>query len=131
MTLGTRLRALRIERKLKQEYVAKAVGKTFQAYSQYELDKRRPDIDVIAETARFYGVSTDFLLGLTDDRTPYYTREQRLRRVDLSSLSKDEAMLVLQMIRLFKNSREASGQPADFLNPDPPPKEKDPGPEAG
>lgn len=42
-----------------------------ETYSQYENGQRQIPIDVLVKLARYYGVSTDYLLGLTDDKKPY------------------------------------------------------------
>ena len=40
-------------------------------YSQYENGKRQLPIEILISLARFYNVSTDFILGLTDNEDPY------------------------------------------------------------
>lgn len=66
MSLGGRLRQLR--GKTSQEATAKAVGLTRSAYSLYELDMREPDYATLVKLAEYHGVTTDYLLGKTDDR---------------------------------------------------------------
>lgn len=36
----------------------------------YDLDKNDPSIRFAAYLAQYYGVSVDYLIGLTDNRTP-------------------------------------------------------------
>ena len=40
-------------------------------YSHYEIGKRDIPTRVLVQLAAFYGTSTDYLLGLTDEPTPY------------------------------------------------------------
>ena len=40
------------------------------AYTRYETGINNPPKDKIIKLAKFFGVSTDYLLGLTDIRTP-------------------------------------------------------------
>ena len=40
-------------------------------YSSYELGKLGIPAEVLLQLADFYGVSVDYLLGRTDDKTPY------------------------------------------------------------
>lgn len=63
MKLGTRLRALRESNNLTQVQLAKKLDITSQSLSQYELNKRTPDIEMINKLADFFNVSTDYLLG--------------------------------------------------------------------
>jgi transcriptional regulator with XRE-family HTH domain len=70
LSLGERLRRIRLKRKLTQAEAAKQVGVSRSALNMYERDERDPDSTTISALARFYGVSTDWLLGQTDDPTP-------------------------------------------------------------
>ena len=40
-------------------------------YSHYEIGKRDIPTRVLVQLASFYGTSTDYLLGLTDEPAPY------------------------------------------------------------
>lgn len=57
-----RLKELRLQNKLTQQQVAKAIGKTYQAYSYYENGKRDPDTETLKLLAELFNVSTDYLL---------------------------------------------------------------------
>lgn len=65
-----RLRQLREKNGYTLEDVAQALGLRNQYVSNYELGKRNPDFETLVKFARFYHVSTDYLLGNTDDPTP-------------------------------------------------------------
>ena len=58
-----RIRALREDRDLKQSAVAALLHISQATYSRYE--------SVLIALAAFYGVSTDYLLGLTARPEPY------------------------------------------------------------
>ena len=60
-----RLRDLREDRDLKQKDLARFLNCSQQVYSNYELGQRDLPTDVLIRLADFYGVSTDYLLGLT------------------------------------------------------------------
>ncbi len=66
--LAERLRLLRKEKKLSQAEFAKIVGLSTNGYQRYELDERDPTALLIVEIAKYYKVSSDYLLGLSDDR---------------------------------------------------------------
>ncbi|MCL2370509.1 MAG: helix-turn-helix domain-containing protein [Firmicutes bacterium] len=42
------------------------------AISQWKADGTNPRAENLAIIAKFFNVSSDYLLGLTDDQTPYY-----------------------------------------------------------
>lgn len=62
-----RVRELREDHDLKQHHVAKILCCSQQVYSNYELGQRDIPTAVLIQLADYYGVSTDYLLGLTDN----------------------------------------------------------------
>ena len=69
LTLGERLKDLRVERNLKLEALAEQTGLSKSALSKYESDDVT-DLSIYAVTtlAEFYGVTTDYLLGVTENK---------------------------------------------------------------
>ena len=64
---ATRLRELmETPPKTSQETLAAAIGVTRQAVSNYKTGQSSPDWETVAKIARFFKVSSDFLLGLSD-----------------------------------------------------------------
>ena len=77
-TLNTMLRDLREDHDIKQETIAKYLGISQQTYSNYENGHREIPIAVVTELAKYYKVSTDYLLrsdtsylGNVDMNAPY------------------------------------------------------------
>ena len=66
-----RLKDLREDSDLTQKIIADFLHIKQNTYSQYENGQRQIPIDMLIELARFYGVSTDYILELTDERKPY------------------------------------------------------------
>ncbi len=66
-----RIRDMREDSDLLQKDLAEYLQCTQVSYSHYELGKRDIPTDVLIKLARFYGTSTDYLLGLTGVREPY------------------------------------------------------------
>lgn len=62
MTL--RLRELREDNDLTQQQIADILQCTQAAYSKYENGQRNISVDILIKLANFYGVTTDYLLGL-------------------------------------------------------------------
>lgn len=62
-----RIRDLREDRDLKQKHLAEMLNCSQQVYSNYELGQRDIPTDVLIRLSRFYQVSTDYILGLTNN----------------------------------------------------------------
>ncbi len=62
---------MRIDRGLTQAQVAAVLHVSQNTYSQYEIGTSRYPLDVVVQLAEYYGVSVDYLVGLTDEPTPY------------------------------------------------------------
>ena len=69
--LSQRLKTCRRNHKYTQKEVAIYCDITEKAYQNYELGIREPKVSILMRIAQFYGVSIDYLVGLTDDPTPY------------------------------------------------------------
>ena len=67
----TRLKDIRKDRDLSQKDIAKILGTSQVQYSRYEMGIRLLPIDKLVILANYYNVSTDYLLGLTNERKPY------------------------------------------------------------
>ncbi|GGE48636.1 hypothetical protein GCM10011391_29330 [Pullulanibacillus camelliae] len=65
-SLGERIRHLRGRQNLSQKQLASQLNISNVQLSRYESGDRTPDPEVIARIARFFDVSTDYLLGLQD-----------------------------------------------------------------
>ena len=61
-----RLKELRIEKKLSQADLATATGLTQGAITYWETGQRVPNATAVITLARFFGVTTDYLLGEQD-----------------------------------------------------------------
>ena len=59
-----KLRQLREENNLSQQALAQYLNIKQNTYSQYENEKRQLPIEVLIKLAKFYDVSTDYILDL-------------------------------------------------------------------
>ena len=67
MTYVERIKQLREEDGLTQTQLAEATGFSQSAIAYWERGERTPSVEVIIKLAKFFGVSTDYLLGLSDN----------------------------------------------------------------
>ena len=63
-----RLKALREEKKYSQDDLAKELNISRNSIYFYENNKRVPDANTIIALSEYFGVSTDYLLGLSEDK---------------------------------------------------------------
>ena len=66
-----RLRDLREDHDLTQRALAEHLHIQQNTLSQYETNQRQLPVSLLIELALFFNTSTDYLLGLTDERKPY------------------------------------------------------------
>lgn len=66
-----RIKNMREDNDLTQKQVAEYLNIKQNTYSQYETESRQIPIEVLVALAEFYKTSTDYLLGLTDQKKPY------------------------------------------------------------
>lgn len=69
--IAIRIRDLREDSDLTQQQVADHLHIRQNTYCQYETGNRQIPLEVLVKLAYFYNTSTDYLLGLTDVKTPY------------------------------------------------------------
>lgn len=61
-----RLKELRIEKNLTQSTLAKETGFSQAAIARWEAGLQVPNIEVLVAFAKYFDVTTDFLLGLEE-----------------------------------------------------------------
>lgn len=65
-----RIRDLREDNDLTQKDLAKELICSQQVYSNYELGQRDIPTDILIKLSKFYNVSVDYILGLTNNPKP-------------------------------------------------------------
>lgn len=105
---GLRLRALRNEKKLTQDGLGKLLNVSGKTIGTWERDSRQPNIEAINKLASIFDVTTDYLLGNSNEKQPqkYY---------DLSDKEKND--IAIQAEKLMEgietgNNLNFYGEPA-------------------
>ena len=70
MDYRTRMRNLREDRDLTQSEVAQVINKSQQGYSHIEDGRAELKIDDLITLCKFYGVSADYFIGLSEKAKP-------------------------------------------------------------
>ena len=65
------IRNLRIDNGYTQKQIGEYLGISQNTYSQYEIGVLNYPVDAVIRLAQLYGVSTDYLFGLTNEKQPY------------------------------------------------------------
>ncbi|MCL2637850.1 MAG: helix-turn-helix domain-containing protein [Oscillospiraceae bacterium] len=91
VNLGNKIRTLRLERHITQTELSRRIGVSKAMVSSYELEQRSPSYEVLIKIAAFFGVTTDFLLGL-----------EKNRAISVEGLGVKELEIIAGMISVLK-----------------------------
>lgn len=110
MGFGERLRSLREEKKITQKELAKLFKIAESTVSMYERGEREPNFEIVNKIANFFNVSTDYLLGRTDDPTP-----PRKSKDPFSDLPKDAQIFFKDFDKLSDEDKKKVAEHIKFL----------------
>ena len=71
ITLYKRIKDLREDNDKKQIEIAEIIETSQQYYSEYEKGKRPIPVEKLKKLAIFYNTSIDYIVELTDEKSPY------------------------------------------------------------
>ena len=98
MTMRLRIRDLREDQDLSQQQIADYLMCDQSLYSKYEREERAVPLEIMVKLAEYYHTSIDYLVGLTDRKTPY-PRAKYMPVLSLNSAG------ILLGVRLLFNHR--------------------------
>jgi len=78
---GNRLRELRLEQGFTMEQVGQKIGIKKSSYAAYESKYRQPPLEKLKSFSKLYGVSVDYILGLTNERNTEESVSARLKEM--------------------------------------------------
>ena len=96
--LGEVLRKLRKGRGMTQTELGNQVGLSKAVVSKYETGIGYPTFDVLIRIAQFFGVSTDYLLGISGSRT-----------LDITGLTESQADTLNRLVAEFRQANSGKG----------------------
>ena len=99
--IGERLQEIRKDHGDTQQTLADKLNVSLYAVRCWEQDKSAPGHDTLVAICRLYQVSSDYLLGLSDDDLLYVQRRQKhsLSPENLATLKRFEAFLITEQSR--------------------------------
>jgi len=121
--LKKRMHDLRVDRDLKQSEVADALGLGRSVISVYECG-REPPLDVIFKYAEFFGVSVEYLLGLTNEKRPVVKADaQAVEDMQAAALAhgdepfsrSDVAQLAAAFVQYYRAGAPAGSAPMECV----------------
>lgn len=102
INLADKLKNIRLQLKLSQEYVAKHINISRSAVSEIENNKRKISVEELQLFSTLYGVSIDELLyDIEQEDTKKFARE-------FSQLSKEDQKEIMNLIEFKKNYKKVT-----------------------
>lgn len=95
MAYGKRIKKLRMQNEMNQKQLAEQLNISLSTLSSYELEKHAPPIETLISIADYFNVSTDYILGRTDNpvspitRAAFYYKSISLNDIERSLLHID------------------------------------------
>ena len=91
-----RIKELRADKKESQQKLAMLLNVSQTMISRYELEQAYPDVEMLIKLAQHFGVSVDYLIGVSESKLPYTK----------SNLSEQEQQILFLFKRLSKTQKE-------------------------
>lgn len=101
-TIGNILMELRTKNGYTQSDVAEKIGISKMSYFRYENDQREPSATIIANLAKIYNVSTDYIIGIGKDKDKDNETKDLINIIE--TVSRSQATRTL--FSLIKNTSE-------------------------
>ena len=92
--ISERIKLLRERRGMTQSELAKQFGITRGGVNAWEMGISVPSTQYIVELAMFFGVSSDYLLGVPSGAT-----------VNVDGLNEEEVSAIVSLVRCLKNAK--------------------------
>lgn len=96
--VADRIKTLRQEANITQSELAKNLNITRSSVNAWEMGISVPSTQFIVELAQFFKVSTDYLLGLSQQQS-----------LDITSLTEEQRQIILTLMQYFGKENQKSG----------------------
>lgn len=96
MDYGARIRAARERRGITRDELARQLNLRYQTFAKYEISAREPDFETLVQIANALRVSTDYILGCTEEQA----------RLKQKGFDADAEILLLKYQTLSEDAKE-------------------------
>lgn len=105
---GDQIKKLRLAKNMTQVQLAKQLGVTKQAISNWENDNIMPSIDMLRKLAIYFHCTADYLLELEDTDRVF---------VEIGNLTMEQAAHIQQLIDDLKDLNDKANRPEHLTDP--------------
>lgn len=111
-----RLKELRTEKSMSLNELAEALQTTSQSLSLYERGERTASIELLAKAAKYFNVSTDYLMGISNNRNDKEKNKEDITIGEVAELAERLTGLNQDTISVLFNLNTASKEYIEVLN---------------
>lgn len=101
--IGKRIKAKREQIGISQKGLAEKVDVSPAAINQFEKGEKKPSSEVLARIASELGISTDYLLGASDEEKIFLSENVAVAFRDFKELTKKDREVILSHIEFLKS----------------------------
>lgn len=112
---GSRMKKLRAEKGLTLDELVEELHISKPSLSRYENNKAYPKADDLAKIADYYNVTTDYLLGRTDERFGQIARPSELEK-DLQKLLQKHDIKYIEVVDFAKSKKVTPEEIKEMIN---------------
>lgn len=114
VAMENRIRELRKSKGMNQDTLASFVGVSQQTISKIERDMNSMSIDILVQIAKHFNVTTDYLLGISDEKRNLHLENRMSRRleenynlvVEYEDLDEYNRKIAVRMVEVLKSLQE-------------------------
>lgn len=104
--IGKRIKRKREKEGVNQKELAKKVGVSPSAINQFEKGEKKPSTSVLKEIAIALSVSTDYLLGASEDEDMFFSDDIATAFRGFKELSSKDKDIIMGHIEFLKSQAE-------------------------
>lgn len=108
--IGKKIKELREIKQITQEELAKYLGVAPQTVYKYEKEINEPDLKTTSKIAEYFNVTTDYLLGRTDNpdmlNEPIQIAASMKDGLDISDMDDDEKKFINDFVKMVRNKKK-------------------------
>ena len=114
VAMENRIRELRKSKGMNQDTLASFVGVSQQTISKIERDINSMSIDILVQIAKHFNVTTDYLLGISDEKRNLHLENRMSRRleenynlvVEYEDLDEYNRKVAVRMVEVLRSLQE-------------------------